>query len=315
MNKWNTYRNIILNFSLILILSGTAAYSQNNPKHYTIGIMRNLFNSVNINDAGAVCNVWVKELNKLNKNKYDVDFEIYNNFNEVSDALKEGKLAFLALNVSNYIKYKNKFNLSPQFVASFKGDSVFRYQLLVRKEDNYKNLKDLKKTKIGITTKYDNTTPSLWFDINCAENNIHNKNYFKEIIASPNESQLILNLFFGKIDACIVPEKIFKLMAELNPQIQNRLIPIISSLYYLLSVMCFTKNFTDKTDREYFIENALDMQKLITGRQVLALMKIDKLVLFREDDLNSYLNLLNEHKNINRSANIFTKQNFQNSSD
>lgn len=309
MKERNTYFTL-LNFILLFILLNIGDYSQNNPKRYTIGIMKNLFNDVNINDAGAACNVWIKELNKLYKSRYDVDFKIYDNFNEVREALKEGYLAFLALNVSNYMKYKNKFTLTPQFVASFKGDSLFRYQLLVRKEDNYKNLKNLKKTKIGITTKYNNSIPSLWFDVNCAENNIYNKDYFKEVVASPNESQLILNLFFGKIDACIVPEKMFKLMADLNPQIQNRLTPIISSPYYVLSVMCFTKNFSNKSDREFFIENALNMQKLITGRQVMALMKIDKLVLFNDGDLNSYLNLLNEYKSIDRSANKFTKQNF-----
>ncbi len=303
---------VISQLIVFIILLSVNSYSQKLPKYYTIGIMKELFNDVNINDAGAACNIWLNEIRKLNKSNYDLDLKIYENYNEVHEDLIKGNLAFLALNVVDFMQLKDKFSLDPQFIASFKGDTEFRYLLLTSKDKNYKDIKDLKNLRIGITSKYNNDIPKLWFDVFCAKNNISDiKSYFKEIITTPNESQLILNLFFGKIDACLVPEKIFRIMAELNPQMEARLTPLASSPYYIFTIMCFTKNYINEEDRKVFTDNALKMHELVSGKQIMMMMKINKLVLFHDTDLDSYRQLLEDYKKISGSKKGLKKQNLQ----
>ena len=303
---------VISQLIVFIILLSVNSYSQKLPKYYTIGIMKELFNDVNINDAGAACNIWLNEIRKLNKSNYDLDLKIYENYNEVHEDLIKGNLAFLALNVVDFMQLKDKFSLDPQFIASFKGDTEFRYLLLTSKDKNYKDIKDLKDLRIGITSKYNNDIPKLWFDVFCAKNNISDiKSYFKEIITTPNESQLILNLFFGKIDACLVPEKIFRIMAELNPQMEARLTPLASSPYYIFTIMCFTKNYINEEDRKVFTDNALKMHELVSGKQIMMMMKINKLVLFHDTDLDSYRQLLEDYKKISGSKKGLKKQNLQ----
>ena len=311
MNNHKKYYIVISQIMFIILLS-VISYSQKLPKHYTIGIMKELFNDVNINDAGAACNIWLNEIRKLNKSNYDLDLKIYDSYKEAHEDLIKGNLAFLALNVVDFMQLKDKFSLDPQFIASFKGDTEFRYLLLISKDKNYNGIKDLKNLRIGITTKYNNDIPKLWFDVFCAKNNISDiKNYFKEIITTPNESQLILNLFFGKLDACLVPEKIFKIMAELNPQMEARLTPLVSSPYYIFTIMCFTKNYLNEEDRKVFTDNALKMHELVSGKQIMMMMKINKLVLFHDADLDSYRQLLEDYKKISESKNGLKKQNLQ----
>ncbi len=297
MSKYKVYRNFLSEVILVLILISSFVGAQNVPKHYTVGIMKNLFNDVNINDASVICNIWIKALNELNKSKYDLSVKIFDDFNEVQKSENEGKLAVIALNVSDYIKYKNKLKLEPEFIPAYKGATKYRYLMLVREKEKFKSITDLKGASIGITEKYDYTIPGMWLDAVCADNKIPEKEkFFKEIIKTPNESKLILNLFFGKIDACIVPENTFLFMAELNPQIKKRLTILKYSPYYIITVICFTNNFLNKKDREFFQKKALDMQKLVYGQQVLTLMKIDQIVLYHKDDLNSFLQLLKVSK-------------------
>lgn len=294
---------IIIQFIIVFVTPG---YSQTNnqnseKKTYVIGYMRNLFNGVDINDAQAAVKVWVNEIIKTIKygNNYNIKTKIYNNFNEVYLDIKDNELAALSLNSQDYFNNVNKLGLEPVIVPSVDGEVGYEYYLLVRKEEGIKSLKQLKDKSIGLLTESDNSAAIMWLDVILAKDNFPVfEKFFKLIYPGQNESQLILNLFFGKTDACIVTNHSYKIMSELNPQIRERLTILSTSPDYLLSMMCFLKSFNNKKDRQLVYSNAFKVPNSPAGKQILTLLKIDKILPYKDGYLTSYKNLLQDYNRL-----------------
>jgi phosphonate transport system substrate-binding protein len=269
---------------------------------YTLGYMKNIFNDVDINDAQAAVIVWMNEIDKsynYNKNGYDLRGKIYSSINEFKEDLKKGDVAIIAINTFDYFNYGNKLGLEPAFVPTINGNIGAEYYLLIREKNNYKSLKDLKGANIGISTDQNHTASKLWLDIMLAKNNLPVKSkFFNKIIEIQKESQLLLNLFFGQLDACIVSDNAYNLMSEINPQIGEKLTRILTSPRYLQGILCYIKTFNKKQDRELFNSAITNVTQFSTGKQILSLIKIDKLVPFHDEYLINYKNLLKEYYNL-----------------
>ncbi len=267
-------------------------------KTYTVGYMKNIFSQVDINDAQAAIKVLLNEILKTYNynNNYNLKVKIYTQSSEVAEQMKQDSLAVLALNTYDYLNYADKIGLDPVLVPVSKEDVFVQYYILVRKESNFKSIVDLKGTDIGILSGGNYIASKFWLDIMLAKENIPDKTrYFKHISWSEKESQLILNLFFGQSDACIVSSEAFSLMKDLNPQIGEKIIIIRSSSKYLWGVMCFTKTFTNQEERNLFYTNSIGVQKLNSGRQLYSLLKITGLEPFKNVYLNSFKDLLKDY--------------------
>jgi phosphonate transport system substrate-binding protein len=267
-------------------------------RSYTIGYMKNVFSEVDINDARAAIKVLVNGISRNFQyaDGYNLKAKIYNDYDEVSKSMREDSLAVLAMNSFDYLNNCDKIGLDPVLVPRTKGDVFEQYDILVRKEDHYKYIKDLKGTNIGLLSSNNHIASRLWLDISLSKINITDKSkFFKNITMVNKESQLILDLFFNRLDACVVSEGELELMKELNPQIGNKLISIQCSPKYLWGVACFAKIFTNEKDRDIFYKSIFQLNGLNTGKQLFSLVRINKLEPFKYEYLNSYKDLIKEY--------------------
>jgi hypothetical protein len=297
--------NMVLVFSAMLA-GGSSLYSAEPENHqdvsakktYTIGFIRSLFSGVDLSDAQAALKVWVKEIVKTYhyNDGYNLKAKIYNQFDELKNERKQDSLAVIILNTLDYLDYSDKIELDPALVMSTRGDIFEQYYILVKKNDRYKSIKDLKGANIGLLSAKNYCVSKIWLDVTLAKDNIPDKSrFFKNIITSDKESQLILNLFFGHLDACVVSKGSFLLMKELNPQVGDNLISIQTSPNYLLGLICFIKNSVSEPDKNLFYSNVVHIHELNSGKQLLSLIKIDKLAAFKKEYLNSFKVLLKEY--------------------
>lgn len=285
--------NIILYVLVLLIscLSISAVAPQNNliipiKKNYTIGFIRSLFSEVDLSDAQAALKIWVKEIVKAYhyNDGYNLKAKIYNRIDEVKAEMKRDSLAVVVLNTTDYLEYNDRIDLDPALVLSSRGDIFEQYYILVRKDDTYKNIKDLKGANLGMLSGPAQSASRRWLDVSLAKNNITDKSkFFKKIITSDKESQLILNLFFGHLDACLVSKSAFSLMKELNPQIGSKIISVYSSPSYLIGLICYLNNIISEHEKNLFYTNVIHIQELNSGRQLLSLIKVDKLAPFKKN--------------------------------
>ena len=271
------------------------------PKTYTVGLLRNIFVDVDINDAQAAVKLWFTEIVKTFKynDEYRLKALIYNDFSNLDNEIKNDSLAVLGINTIDYFTYANKFDLEPVFVPSLNGEVGNEYYILIRKDRKFQNIKDLKGTSIGVLSSRSQIASSLWLDVILAQNKLPGREkFFNKVTATEKESQLILNLFFGQLDACIVTKNSYLLMKELNPQIGEKLTYMLKSPKYVWAILCYTKTFKDTKDRKKFYTSALNVQELISGKQLLTLLKIEKLVPCQNEYLNNYKTLLKDYNNL-----------------
>lgn len=312
LNKLNMKHILLMTFvvsSCVYFTLKPEIMPDNQDKRlYTVGYMKNLFNEVDINDAKAAIKVWINQLVSSShyEDQYTLQVKIYDQFEDLNKGIKNDSLAIVALNTIDYINNGEKIGLEPVLVPSTKGDIFEQYYILVSNDGRYKNIRDLKGANIGVLShSIYKTTSNYWLDVTLAKNNISDKaNFFGRFTTSNKESQLILNLFFGRLDACIVSKESFTLMKELNPQIGGKIISIQTSPDYLMGVVCFTKKFMSVGDRNLFYTNAIHVHETVSGRQVLSLVKVDKLVSFKNDYLNSLKDLTKEYNNLVKAKKI-----------
>jgi hypothetical protein len=296
--------HITLIFSLLFALScvfftlnSQSKMNGFSKRNYTVGYMKNLFSEVDLNDAQAALKVWMNEIVKTYNysDGYNLKAKIYANYDELNNEMKHDSLAIIALNTYDYLS-STKMGLTPILVPSAGGDIFAQYYLLVRKDDKYKTIKDLKGSNIGVLSSFNQASSRLWFDIILSKNNVSDKaNFFKTVTKADKESQLILNLFFGHLDACIVSKRAFLVMKELNPQIGDKIIFIQASPKYLWGVVSFTKTFINERDKNLFYTSAIHVHELVSGKQLFSLIKIDKLNAFKNEYLDSYKDLIKEY--------------------
>jgi len=269
-------------------------------KTYTIGFTKNLFNQVDLRDAQAAMKIWLAEIVKTYdySDEYILKTKLYDNFDDLSRDMKRDSLAILALDTYEYLSY-NKVGLEPMLVPSAEGDIFAQYYVLVRKNSRYKSIKDLKGASIGLLSGQNHAASRLWLDVTLAKDNIPDKSkFFQNITSVTKESQLILNLFFGLIDACIVSKGSFSVMKELNPQVGENIVCIQTSPKYLWGVVCYTKTFVNERDRGLFYTSAIHVHELISGKQLFSLIRIDKLSPFSDECFDTYKDLLKEYNSL-----------------
>jgi ABC-type phosphate/phosphonate transport system substrate-binding protein len=287
--------------SLTSFMFSTASYSETPLKRtYTIGYMKNIFSEVDINDAHAAIKLLTDEIVRTYhySDGYNLKAKIYSKCSDVTESMKDDSLAVLSVNPYDYLTFGDKIGLDPILAPSSKGDIFEQYSILIRKVNNFNNIKDLKGIKIGLLSSKNHIASRLWLDVLLAKNNIPDKSkFFNKINTSEKESQLILDLFFGHLDACIVSTDALILMKELNPQIGENIISIQNSPKYLWGMLCFTKIFTSEKDRNIFYTSAIQVNGLNPGKQLFSLVKINKLEPFKSEYLNSFRELFKDYNN------------------
>jgi phosphonate transport system substrate-binding protein len=274
---------------------------------YTVGYMKNLFSEVDVNDAKAAIKVWINEIVKMYYNSGGIKLKakLYNSCNEVKETMKADSLALLGMNSFDYLTYGSKIGLDPILVPSAEGDIFSRYYILIRNDSKFKTILDLKGAKLGLIAGTNHIVSRIWLDVLLAKNNIPDKSqFFNNIVTSNKESQLILSLFFGHLDVCIVSTGSLILMKELNPQVGEKIIPLQTSSQYLWGLLCFTKTYTNESEKNTFLIHAQHVHEFVTGKQLFSLIKIEKLVSFKNEYLNSYKDLLKEYNYLVKTKKI-----------
>jgi len=110
--------------------------------------------------------------------------------------------------------------------------------------------------------------------------------YFKEIEISDKSLPVILKVYFGQGDACIISEENLNLAIEMNPHLATKFITLETSEPILRTILAERKSKSEK-NKKLLLDNLLNLDKTAEGKQILTLFKIDKLVPFKKDYLRS----------------------------
>ncbi len=284
--------------SILFIISGNTEGQKDghlDEDDFILVCPKNIFINVNINDAKAAIKVWGEALQKQLKMGVRFDLQIFDNADEIIESPIRGNFGLIMLNTIDYLNIKSKMHLYPVLVSTDKNSAYVHFLILV-KGKQFKDLKDLKNKKLGLLRRTYYPVSNMWLEVLLNKNKLSKKEeFFSSIKEFDSESQLIMSVFFGQNDVCMVSKKAFETMKELNPQLGEQLNTLTESPGYLKGLSCYTENSRKFSYSEKFIDASLNLGSYSAGKQILTLLKTDEAIKFKTEYLESSQALLRDY--------------------
>ena len=265
--------------------------------YFQVGFSANVFRGVYLNDATAAAKVLTEFLlKKYNRNWPVKPPQVFSNIEELRKILKENEFEVLIMHPSEYIQVKDIGSLEPIAESWRNGSPYDSYRLLVHKDSNLKELKDLRGKSVLICSLEGNKA-ELWLDYLLGQKKLTSKEkYFSEIRFIDKPLSTILPVFFKEEDACIVDESFYNTSIELNPQIGQDLATLEVSKPLSIGLVTIRKSISDSSVKAHIKEEFLNLHKYEESRQMLRVFRIGKVVEFKDEYLISTYELLETNK-------------------
>lgn len=290
---------------LVLLLCVPLNNSQAQPsppseQTFILAGSKNTFPNVDINDASAAIKIWGAELQKNLKMGLSFDLMIFDNAEEITNYPDKDDLGLIILNSVDYLNIKSNMHLYPVLIALDRNE-VYKSFVILTRNDQIEELKDLKDKKLGLPKIFFNPIPDMWLQVKLSQDKLGEiRKFFNEIREYDKESEAILSVFFGQNDVCVVSKPAFETMNELNPQVGEKLKLLAESPGYITGISCLSENSKDFSYSKRFLDACLNLSVYTAGRQILTLMKTEKVGVFKPEYLNTIAQLLKEYNTLSR---------------
>ena len=235
-------RIYIFTFSLLFELFfflNSNIYCQNKKGEIFRGIVSSsLFQNMKSQDVEAATKMLASELNKESDLNIKYKIEICNKLNEIKEKTKE---PFVILYVSpiEFLQVRKDRNLDPIYISEINKSFGDIYHLITNKRGNKKTLKDFKNGIINILANSENQVPTLWLDKLLMLNKLPlSGKFFKKVTIDNKSNNIVLPVFFNKIDATIVTKASFDRLCELNPKIREEIEIVEKSKPMIKAIFC-----------------------------------------------------------------------------
>ncbi len=238
---------------------------------------------VNNEDARVAIDVyWSRHLEGVFPG-LDSRFEILPDSDAAVERLKSSRLHGLSLGVAQYLQLQEHARLRPVFISSRLTTPLESHLLLVRQGVSWKTL-SAQPTRLLVTEKM--TEPDIgrmWLETALNDRGLpQGQIFFNEISQGSKPARVILPVFFGQADACLVSESAYATMVELNPQISRRVTVLERSPGFVKTIHCATEQLPGHmVDR--FVQRGVRMEDGVDGRQLLLIFHVKRNFVFQRE--------------------------------
>jgi ABC-type phosphate/phosphonate transport system substrate-binding protein len=166
---------------------------------------------------------------------------------------------------------------------SAQGGALYSYVLLVNPSSGATTIGSLRGKNILVSSRSGHNTGMAWLDVLLGKEQLGRAASFFASIKTPDKAQAcILPLFFGAVDACVVDEINLNLAKEMNPQL-GQLRVLARSRPLIESVIAMPAE--PHPYQKELIDTILSLHENPRGRQLLMVLKTDRLVRIQPGDL------------------------------
>jgi phosphonate transport system substrate-binding protein len=245
------------------------------------------FDNVNRNDARAALKVLFDVLGQQRGFVLDSKVDIVDSVTEIRERLESHSVELVMLGITDYLALESSRLVVPVLTGSRseQGGALYSYLLLVNPSSGATTIASLRGKNILVSSRSGQNTGMAWLDVLLGKEQLGRAASFFASAKAPDKAQAcILPLFFGAVDACVVDEINLNLAKEMNPQLgQLRVLarsrPLIESVIAMpAEPFPYQKELIDAT---------LSLHENSRGRQLLMVLKTDRLVRIQPGDLES----------------------------
>jgi ABC-type phosphate/phosphonate transport system substrate-binding protein len=298
---------------------GTSSFSQILNGKYVFkndtcitGYSTHIFKDTELADVRAASSVMLQQI--LNDWSVNLNSKvaIYDNIDALKKDILEKKIDIFALTTPEYFLLKDQVNATPFLTYKLSDRITDRMILVSRNDSRIRSILELKRRKIAVYTNLTDefNLPSLWLTtLILKSGGNYQDDYASTIYKVQKGVTAILDVFFRKADAVVVPERDFDISKEMNPQIGTQLSIIDSSKQLLYSVLCYTEKLTTGLNqyKDRDLQSVADMMcnanTTAKGKQLLSIFRITSFIPFKSEYLKETEALFNDFRALSANHN------------
>jgi len=222
------------------------------------------------------------------KSGINLQEEFPKSISNIIDSFINGKYALITLNT--YDVLQNYEKISPYIgkiwsIAKKKRSPEMRYLLLVKKRDPIESSVLHRGARVAMLN-FD-YMQNIYLESYLLENyHQSSKEFFKKLSFYSSSSQVILKLFFSKVDACVISEHAYNIAVELNPQLKKHIKILASSKKIFPSVGLTISRKGDREIAKLYDTFSRDKNDIKTLSNVLMLYKAEAIVPFSQEKMD-----------------------------
>lgn len=267
-------------FLILMIPMATFANEQtvaaNYPKLFRFGVL-NVLPSVNHKDAQVVIEMNFVRQNRKQFPGIEAKLEVLSDVDSAAKMFQQKRLHGISLTAVDYLALKEKASIDPLFISSRRSEPLDAYVLLVKKGvASFDALLKLPRRRLMIENFGEKNIDQVWLDtVLWDHGKKESKVFFTEIRKADKPTRMVLPVFFGQAEACLVPESLYETMVELNPQIGRRLKVFMRSPEFVRSIHCTTSSLNAELVNA-IKKNAIRMGDSVDGQQLMMIFQFKR---------------------------------------
>lgn len=280
--------------SAFVSIPGKTSSNAGQRADFVIAYLEKSFPDIDPKDATAALAVWVGEFGR--ELGYSVESRLYPNAEAVIRNVQNGGVDFVVLSSIEYLRVRKKVEGDLAVAAVRGGKTSRRYLLVVSAKRGLSRPGDLKGKKL-LLVKGDEFGSMFLDTVLLQQRKGEAQGFFSSIEEKARVSQVVLPVYFGSADACIVNDVSFKTITEMNPQLAREL-KVIASSPELTDYIAFFRKATQENLKRTAVRVCMTLKERQRGRQVLMLFKMEGLAPIKETDLTTVRDLVSEYERL-----------------
>jgi hypothetical protein len=284
--------------ALFLVVAPAAARQDDSARDFRFGFSTALMPEVNESDSRVAIRLWADAMFKTGAFRADPEVCLYGDSATMSAALENRMVDGVAMSTTEFIKLRERVEFNHFVFGVVDGSISDEYVLLVRTNSHLATLKDLYGRSL-IVQRHSRTCLAVpWLDTLLAEQGLKpTHELFGSVTEELKLTKVVLPVFFGKNDACLVTRKGFDAMAELNPQVQRQLRVLASSPAFVCTGFFFRAGFPEAPQKRCLAEFTR-VHETPGGQQILTVFQTERLEEHPAAVLDSALKLMETHRRL-----------------
>jgi len=279
----------------IVILAESDASPHGGPTQLRMAVSEKVVVGVNLNDAKAALAIWSGELLK----SIDVRMELaakqdwVMTSDQLLAAIRAGQVDLVCLTVQEYLQVVPYIDTRRILTDNYGGDE---FVLVVRQGSGIDNLAGLRGKSLILWDSPSTSLAEPWLAVE----------FWKESPDSPRQvlgritrntklSQVVLPVFFGQADACMVTRRGLDTMVELNPQLAQKL-KVLASSPRMEGTFFACRKDCPEAFKKQILDGLLRSESSPTARQISTMFQSPGFALRDADGLRPALSLLDAYE-------------------
>jgi ABC-type phosphate/phosphonate transport system substrate-binding protein len=282
-------------------------WGENDRKILRMAVSIDTLAGANINDAQVAYQTLISEYSRqAGTVTAKTGPEVFIPSEDLIRGVRQGTIDCCGLTALDYAKVLDFIDPNFLVVSDYLADGI-EYVLLVHNDSPFKKVANLRGAQIVSHLHRDMVLLAAWLDTMLAAGSLPLADrFFGSNTLHDKVNQVVLPVFFRRVDGACLARRSWETAVELNPQLGRDLRPLAVSPRVVPVTICFRRN-CDADGRKMLLDSMLHLSNTASGRQMAALYQTREFVVRPTSIMKSSLEMVHQFEQISSQSSRLRK--------